>query len=192
MKQLFLLILLCLSQAILGDEDSIGLKVGSLSPIQKIETIEKTAIDLKQKDIYYILVFYRGSWCPYCVKQLESIQKELAPKLKSTDRLIAISVDKLKLAQKMKNKFNFSFDIVSDPSAKTLQLFKIANKLDDQLVKKYKDSYKIDVEADSGETHHLVAHPAVYIIQNSKIIYADIHLDYKDRTKNSEILKNIQ
>lgn len=192
MKQLFLLILLCLSQAILGNEDSIGLKVGSLSPIQMIETIEKTAIDLKQKDIYYILVFYRGSWCPYCVKQLESIQKELAPKLKSTDRLIAISVDKLKLAQKMKNKFNFSFDIVSDPSAKTLQLFKIANKLDDQLVKKYKDSYKIDVEADSGETHHLVAHPAVYIIQNSKIIYADIHLDYKDRTKNSEILKNIQ
>ena len=59
------------------------------------------------------------------------------------------------------------------------------------MVAKYKSSYKIDVEGDSGEKHHIIAHPAVFIIENGKIIYVDVHTNYKERTKNSEILKII-
>ena len=89
----------------------------------------------------------------------------------------------------MKDEYKFSFTVLSDPKAKSLQAFNIVNKLDDKLVKKYKASYKIDVEADSGETHHMVAHPAVFIIKNGKIAFADVQTDYKVRTDNQDILK---
>jgi peroxiredoxin len=171
-----------------SSDSVIGLTAGSLSPISHLNSIEGEKLSLLEKDKNYILVFYRGSWCPICMVQLKSVQAEVNSKLDSSSRVIAISVDKLKTARKMKRKFGLTFDVVSNPKADLLAKFKIINKLDEQLVLKYKNSYKIDVEGDSGEKHHLVAHPAVFIIKNKKIIYADAHINYKERTKNSEIL----
>ncbi|MCO4753964.1 MAG: redoxin family protein [Bacteriovoracaceae bacterium] len=169
-----------------------GIKVGESTPVTSIKSVDGTMIDLTSKDQEFVLVFYRGSWCPYCMTQLKSIQSDLMPKLDEKQVLVAISVDKEKIAKKMKGQFDFKFHVVSDPKAKLLQEFKIANKLSDELVNKYKNSYKIDVEGDSGETHHIVAHPAVYIIKSGKVKYADIHTNYKERTKNEEILKNLK
>jgi len=89
----------------------------------------------------------------------------------------------------MKRNNNFSFTVLTDPKAKSLKAFNIINKLSDDLVAKYKSSYKIDVEGDSGESHHMVAHPAVFIIKDGKVSFADVHLDYKKRTENSMILE---
>ena len=101
-----------------------------------------------------ILVFYRGSWCPYCINQLKSIETDVVKKLNpKTQQLVAISVDKNDVAAKMKRNFKFSFKIISDPMATSLKSYRIINKVSDELVEKYKNSYKIDIERDSG--HHL-------------------------------------
>ncbi len=168
-----------------------GLAVGENTPVTTIKTVDGTDIDFKNTKNEYVLVFYRGSWCPYCMTQLKSIQSDLMPKLKENQKLVAISVDKKIVAKKMKGKFDFNFHVVSDPKANLLTSFKIANKLSDDLVKQYKNSYSIDVEGDSGEKHHIVAHPAVFIVKDGKIKYADVHTNYKERTKNEEILKNL-
>lgn len=165
-----------------------GLKVGDKTPITSLKAISGEELNLEKGT--NVLVFYRGSWCPYCVTQLKNIKSYLEPKLEGKNiKLIAVSVDQEKVAKKMKRNFNFSFDIVSDPKAETLKKFKIVNKLEDKLVKKYKNSYGIDVEADSGEDHHLVAHPGVFIVADGKIIFADVHVNYKQRTNNKDILK---
>ncbi|MBC76053.1 MAG: hypothetical protein CME64_08545 [Halobacteriovoraceae bacterium] len=168
-----------------------GVKVGEKVPVEKIVTTEGKEIDLTLSNKEYVLVFYRGSWCPYCMTQLKSIQSEVVPKLKTKQAVIGISVDRSAVAKKMKRKFDLGFHIVSDPKAELLKKFEIANKLDEKLVKKYKNSYSIDVEGDSGEKHHIVAHPAVFIVKSGKIKYADVHLNYKERTKNTEILENL-
>ncbi len=166
-----------------------GLEVGAKAPEIKLETITGKNITLGKAQKVTVLVFYRGAWCPYCVKQLNEIEKDLMPKIKDVE-VVAISVDRKKIASKMKAKFKYSFNIVSNSTANILKDFKIANKLDELLVKKYKNSYKIDIEGDSGETHHLVAHPAVFIIsKDGTVSYADIHVDYKQRTKIKDILK---
>lgn len=180
-KILFTLLLPVLAYSITG------IKVGDKVPSVELKDTEGKLVNLKETKV---LVFYRGSWCPYCIKQLEAIEKDLSKESKA--KLVAISVDKLKVAKKMKDKFKFSFQVVSDPKAKSLKAFKIANKLDNKLVAKYKASYKIDVEADSGETHHLVAHPAVYIIKNGVVTFADINTNYKVRTNNKDIIKALK
>ena len=169
-----------------------GLKVGDSIPKIFLSDLDGNKIDLKNVKKKTVLVFYRGSWCPYCVKQLISIQNEFIGKVPKDFQLLPISVDRPKVAKRMKAKNKFTFSIVSDPKAESLKAFKIVNKLDDKLVMKYKSTYQIDVEGDSGETHHMVAHPAVFILENGKISFADIHTDYKDRTKNSDILNALK
>ncbi|MFG1501348.1 redoxin domain-containing protein [Halobacteriovorax sp. XZX-3] len=178
--------------SILTFSQELGLGVGTKSPNIEIKNIEGTEIILDDSDKKTVLVFYRGSWCPYCMKQLQSIQTEVMPKLDKSSKLVAISVDKKMIAHKMKKKYQYTFDIVSDPKASLLLAFNIVNKLDDKLVQKYKQSYKIDIEGDSGQTHHMVAHPAVFVIRNGKITYQDIHKEYKDRTKNDDILAALE
>lgn len=169
-----------------------GVNIGNAVPVGKLKTVNQEVINLSDAKYEYILVFYRGSWCPYCMNQLKSIQSEIMPKLTDNQILVAISVDKKPVALKMKKKFNYTFKVVSDPKAELLKAFKIANKIDDELVKKYKNSYSIDIEADSGEKHHIIAHPAVFIVEKGKLKYKDIHLNYKERTKNEDILKSLE
>jgi len=190
MKKLLVFILLNFSLLAFAS-DVEGLKKNDSVPTNTVETIDNNKVDLLNSKKEIILVFFRGSWCPYCMSQLKSIESEIMPKLKKNQHLIAISVDKSEVAAKMIRKFNYTFDVISDPKAKLLRAFKIANKIDDDLVKKYKNSYSIDIEGDSGETHHIIAHPAVFILKNGKIKYADVHVNYKERTKNEEILNNL-
>ncbi|MFG1593793.1 peroxiredoxin family protein [Halobacteriovorax sp. CON-3] len=187
MKVLLISLFLILTLA-----QELGLGVGMKSPNIEIKNIEGKEIILDDMDKKTVLIFYRGSWCPYCMKQLQSIQKEIMPKLDKNSKVVAISVDQKIIAKKMQKKYQYTFDIVSDPKAELLLAFNIVNKLDDKLVKKYKQSYKIDIEGDSGQTHHMVAHPAVFVIKNAKITYQDIHKEYKDRTKNDDILAALE
>lgn len=186
MRKILICLLLGISSTLYALD---GINIGDKVDLSNIKDIDGGS--LTSKGTKTILVFYRGSWCPFCIRQLKGLNKELAPKTKEYN-LVGISVDKLKVAKKMKDRFNLDMQIVSDPKANTLKQFGIVNKLDDKLVDKYKTAYKIDVEADSGEKHHMVAHPAVFIIDsNSKVTFKDVHKDYKQRTPVSKILNNL-
>jgi peroxiredoxin len=169
-----------------------GLKVGDKAPDLTFKDSMGKDYNFQKEIKKTIVVFYRGSWCPYCIRQLKSIESEVMPKINKNTQLVAISVDKKQLAKKLKNKNSFSFRVISDSKAKSLKAFNLTNKVDDNLVQKYKSAYSIDLESDSGETHHIIAHPAVFVIKNGSIVYSDVHIDYKTRTKNAEILKAIK
>ncbi|EQC48895.1 redoxin [Bacteriovorax sp. BSW11_IV] len=191
-KKIGLILFALIGISTYAGNDIEGVKVGANTPVKELKTISGKKLNLVDNTKNYVLVFYRGSWCPYCMKQLDSIQSEVVPKLDKKTTLVAISVDKDSVAKKMKKKRDYSFEVVSDPKASSLMAFKIANKLDDELVEKYKSAYKIDVEGDSGEKHHIVAHPGVFIVKNGKIVFADVHTNYKERTENSVILKELK
>lgn len=119
-----------------------GLKVGDKAPNLTLKDTAGMEFNIAQLKKPTALVFYRGSWCPYCMTQLKSIEAQVMGKLPKGAQLLAISVDRLKIAKKMKAKNKFSFSVISDPKATSLKEFKIVNQLDDDLVKKYKSSYK--------------------------------------------------
>ncbi len=188
MKTCFILFFLSFSGFSSSGGHSPGLKVGDRVSNFSVKTSTGKDFTLNDIDSKTVIVFYRGSWCPYCVKQLKDLESKLLPKLEDV-KLIGVSVDRLAVAQKMKSKLKLNFTVLSDPKAATLKSFKIVNKLDDELVEKYKNSYKIDVEGDSGETHHLVAHPAVFIVsKDKKVLFSDVHVNYKQRTSIDKIL----
>ncbi len=137
-----------------------------------------------------VLIFYRGGWCPYCVKHLAAvagIEKDLTA---AGFQILAVSPDLPAKLAETPDREKLTYTLLSDSSAEAAKSFGLTFQVPDELVSKYKNEYKIDLEAASGQTHHLLPHPAVFIIDQKGVIqFAHINPDYKTRLDPAEILK---
>ena len=172
-----------------------GLKKGTKAPTFIAKDIYNKSIDSRQltKSGPTVLVFYRGGWCPYCNTQLQRLQKKVAEPLKTAGaHLIAISVDKIAEGTKSQKQHNLDFTIISDPEASILKKFNVAYTVPDNLVRKYL-SKNIDLEKSSGRKHHIIAVPAVYVIDSQGMIrYAHVDSNYKKRAPAEDIIAAVQ
>lgn len=125
-----------------------------------------------------VLVFYRGSWCPFCVRQLADLRALLKDGEKT--RLYAVSIDSAetnnslikKIEKDGKGKINFSF--LSDAGAQTI------------------DAYGLRDPRYDGEKVDGIPYPTVYVIGGDrKVIWAKLEKDYKNRPTNQEIRAEI-
>lgn len=128
-----------------------------------------------------ILVFYRGGWCPYCNLHLGQLQKIEAELIKIGYQIIAISPDTPEKLRQSIEKHKLNYLLLSDSKMTAACSFGIAFKVDKKAIKKYK-GYGIDLESASGEKHHLLPVPAVFIVGTDSIIkFEYVNPDYKVR-----------
>lgn len=135
-----------------------------------------------------VVVFYRGGWCPYCTKHLSALA-EIDDDLKQMGlRLLAISADRPEKLREKPEYAELSYDLLSDHSMEAAEKFGIAFEVDAGILKKYEE-YGIDLEEASGETHHRLPHPAVFVIDGKGIVkFAHVDEDYKVRLEPEEVL----
>lgn len=170
-----------------------GLPVGSKAPVFKTKTYDNKVFNLKNtyKNAVVVLVFYRGGWCPFCSTQLRELQQNLKEFKARGATLAALSVDTVENSAATQKKNDLGFSILSDPKANILGLYNLKLELDNETLKKYKE-YGINIEKASGEKHHQIAVPAVFIIDKKGVIrWSYVNLDYKTRAKVSDILEQI-
>jgi peroxiredoxin len=138
----------------------------------------KTYIDKKAA----IIVFYRGAWCPYCMRHLSALQ-EIKPQIDSLGfELIAITPDNFtNLDSSITRVPDLNFKLFSDKDINAINAFGIGWKVNDELYKKYKDSYGMDTEWWSGSKHHVLPVPAVFIVKGGEIQYQHIDPKYSKR-----------
>ncbi|WPJ97822.1 peroxiredoxin-like family protein [Coraliomargarita algicola] len=75
-----------------------------------------------------ILIFYRGSWCPYCTRHLAAIGQHEQALLDRGYRIIAISPDQAETAQEYAAESEFNYSIYSDPELSAIKAFGLAFK----------------------------------------------------------------
>ena len=168
------------------------LGVGQMVPAVSVHAPDGTVVNLSEtvKTKPAVLIFYRGGWCPYCNTHLGALNEIEADLTAAGYQLLAISPDQpAKLHDAPKRKEKPAYTLLSDQDAAAIDAFGISFVVPDELVAKYKSSYKIDLEADSGRTHHKLPHPAVYIVDSKgKIRFAHVDPDYKKRLDPAKIL----
>jgi len=172
-------------------EEQPGLQAGIQAP--DFEAVTHKGEKIKLSDINkngpVVLIFYRGGWCMYCNMQLQELQSRLSDFEAQGALIVAISVDLQENAAKSVEEKELGFTVISDPEANLLELYNVIYKVPDDLAKKYKEEYKIDLEAASGRNDHIISIPATYVIdQSSKIVFAYANRDYKIRKSPDEIL----
>ncbi len=96
-------------------------------------------------------------------------------------------VDGLKTAIAAKE---ITFPLLSDSKLETSEAFGLAFHMDDATVETFKNNYKIDLEKASGQTHHNLPVPAVYIINaDGTIGFSYTNANYEVRLSIEELMK---
>lgn len=164
---------------------------GSSLPSIRLTTPEGDTFDLNAfvKEQPVVLVFYRGGWCPYCNVHLKELM-DVDPELRALGyQILAVSPDKpQKLAESME-KHEMTYRLLSDTAMRAAQALGVAFQVEDNAVEKFRE-YGIDLEESSGEKHHLLPVPSVFIIGRDGIVEYTYHNpDYKTRLDAEELIK---
>lgn len=172
-----------------------GLQTGQKAPdfIAKSYTGAKVSLSSALDDGPVVLVFYRGAWCPYCNLHLKQLQDSLETFEEQGATLIAISVDKADKAAETVAKGHLEFEVITDSQADILKAYGVVYQVPEDMAKKYKESYSIDLEGHSGRTDHIIAQAATYVInQEGIIVFAYANEDYKVRAQPEAILEALK
>lgn len=165
------------------------LMIGQEIPDLKLKNVGGEAVGLRAaaKEQPLVLIFYRGSWCPYCSLHLGQLQ-EIDPQLREMGyRIMAISPDLPANLKTSVEKGELTYTLLSDSTMAAAKAFGLAFTVDDATLAKYEE-YGINLETASGEKHHMLPVPAVFLIGKDGIIdFVYANPDYKTRI-DSEVL----
>lgn len=175
-------------------EETRPLSVGSaISPIT-LQTMDGKLFDLNMavKKQPAIIMFYRGGWCPYCNTHLGQLQK-IEPKLRRMGyQVLAVSPDRPGKGLESVEKHALTYTLLSDHTMRAARAFGIAFRVDDATLGRYKE-WGIDLEASSGESHHLLPVPAVFIVGTDGIVkFSHADPDYKVRLAPKDMMDAAQ
>jgi peroxiredoxin len=159
------------------------LMIGMKAPDFTVRDVENRVFEFKAdaQTKPVVLTFFRGGWCPYCNLHLSEMRLAEKQLRDMGFNIWFISIDKPELLLESLDDPTIGYTIYSDSSLDATRAFGLAFRVDDELNKRYL-SYDIDLEAASGENHHVLPAPATYIIAaDGTINFAYINLDYKVR-----------
>jgi len=175
-------------------EKTAPLKAGEMIPELELKNAsgdEVSLASLHEKQPV-VLVFFRGGWCPICSRHAAELIKAY-PEIKELGaEMVGISPDSVESSQANVEKNNIGFSILSDADVSAAKAFGLAFKVDDATVTKYK-GFGIDLEKASGQPHHALPIPAVYIVDKTgTIVFAHSNPDYRQRLDAKKIVEELK
>lgn len=150
-----------------------GLAVGAKAPDFTLKNAAGADVSLMSltKSGPVALVFYRSAdWCPFCKKQLQALQADLAKVEMSGVRVVGLSYDAPATSAAAAAKLGLTFPLLSDMGSKVIDAYGIRN-------------------AEAKGKAAGVAHPVVFIVDGQGVIRAKLAREsYKDRPESAEII----
>ena len=166
------------------------LKRGASAPAIKLTAVDGQEVDLGAAFAAKptILVFYRGSWCPYCNKQLAALGEAQEELQKLGYQVLAVSPDTAEGLKEMAGKNHLKYQLLSDHAMVASTAYGVAFKLSPDVEKTYRQ-YGVGLTPIPGGDGYWLPVPAVFIIDRQGMIrFAYSNPDYKTRLKVSDLL----
>lgn len=175
--------------------DSNALTVGDTAPDFTLKSTNQNNVNLYEllKTKPVIISFFRGSWCPFCVTELEHYQKNLVMDKKTiAAHFLAISPQKTEISSQLCQNNNISLTILSDEGNEVAKKYGLVFTLPDNVRDLYKN-LGANLPDFNGDNSYQLPIPATYIIdQNKKIIFSYINVNYMERVDISELQNILQ
>ena len=172
--------------------DSHALQCGDIAPDFSLISTDNEKINLYQllETQPVIISFFRGSWCPFCVKELEHFQNNLEL-IQKNAHFIAISPQKSSISAQLKKEKSMSITILTDTKNNIANKFGLVFTLPEKVRELYKSlgANLLDFNDDDSYTLPI---PATYLIgQDKKIHFAYVNANYMERADISELINVI-
>jgi peroxiredoxin len=102
---------------------------------------------------------------------------------------VALSADRPEKLIGSRKKHDLSYTLLSDHEMKAARAFGVAFEVDEATYEEYK-GYGIDLEEASGESHHLLPVPSVFLIDAEGVVrFVHYDPDYEQRLENDALLE---
>jgi peroxiredoxin len=166
------------------------LKVGDTAPdfqgmdqagdrIRLIEKLEKGPV---------VLIFFRGSWCPYCNKHLSKLQDSLSMVLARGASVITVTPQVPEYSEKTIDKTGATFSILHDQGYRIMDSYHVSFHLDQNTIRRYK-LRGFNIDRVNGNEDYIMPVPATFVIgTDRKIDYIHFDPNYKNRSSVADIL----
>lgn len=180
-----------LSDMLTKNLDSHALKKGNIAPDFSLISTKKQKVNLYEllntKPV--IISFFRGSWCPFCVKELQHFQNNLKQLQQvSNVHFIAISPQKIEISAKLQQDNAIDFTILSDVGNHIAQQYGLVFTLP-QNVRELYQNLGADIPKFNGDDSYQLPIPATYLIgQDKQILFSYINVNYMERVDISELV----
>ncbi len=181
LKYVASLLILVLSLQIHAQEE---LTVGDKAPTFVSEDQNGDTFNLKNalKDGPVIISFYRGSWCPYCMKQLKEVEARYNEITDKKAQFVAVTPDKVSGIEKTVKRINPSFKIIRDADLNISNLFKAISE------EKFNS-----FERELDNSHKFLPVPATYVIgTDGRIKFSYFDANYKIRAHFDEMVQSLK
>lgn len=171
------------------------LPVGAKVPAVMVQTVDGADLDLAavvaQKPT--LLIFYRGSWCPYCNRHLAALGEIEPELLKLGYQILAISPDDTAGLKVMSEKNHLNYRLLSDHAMQASAAFGLAFRVNAKTIQTY-TGYGIALVPVPGEpAARWLPVPAVYLIGRDGLVkFAHTNPDYKARLTAGQVMTAAQ
>ena len=144
---------------------------GMQAPAFEVFSVEGQSVRFDPENMQkpLVLSFFRGGWCPYCNLHLAELRKAEGELKEMGFDIWFISIDRPELLYDSLEQSDIGYTILSDSGLEATRAFGLAFRVNDETVERYK-TYDIDLEAASGESHHVLPAPSTFIIASDGMI----------------------
>lgn len=130
-----------------------------------------------------IIILYRGGWCPYCTTQMAGLAKLAQRITESGFQIIGVTGEDLQDISGFKTEKKLPYRLVHDEGIALAKALKVAYKVDEQTLNKYK-GYGIDIP------NGILPVPTVLLVdKNLRIQYVYSNSDYTVRLSEDTLMQ---
>ncbi|MCL4114539.1 UNVERIFIED_CONTAM: hypothetical protein GTU68_057388 [Idotea baltica] len=143
------------------------------------------------KDGPIVLMWYRGSWCPYCNIQLRAMQQSMDKIENAGAKLVVLTPELAEKSKETAEANDLVIVALHDKGNAVAQKYGIVFKLPAPIIPAYRDKLKLPEYNGNNKMELPLA--ATYVIdQSGKITYAFLDADYKKRAEPAEVIEAVK
>jgi peroxiredoxin len=168
-----------------------GIKVGETAPDFSLTNAFGKSVSLSNelKKGPVVLVFYRGSWCPFCNLHLAVLKDSLPELQKRNAQLITITPQTPDKSLAQFKEDGGLFEVLSDLDNQVMKNYKLYFEMPKNLLALY-EKFGIDLESFNGTGRTGLPVPGSFVIDtNGKVIAMFADNDYKLRMEPKDMLE---
>ena len=138
-----------------------------------------------------VICFFRGRWCPFCVGQLEAMNRILPQIREAGAELLAISPQTVQQSFFMADQHRLGFPLLSDAGNQVARQFGLVYRVPDYQETIYR-RVLINLPFTNGDESWELPVPAVYVVdRDGTVLFAAVNPDYKERPEPEEVLEQL-
>lgn len=135
-----------------------------------------------------VLCFIRGRWCPFCVGQMDAMNRALPQIEQAGASLVAISPQTIKQSFFMHDQHKLRFSLLSDSHNDVARQFRLTHRVPALQEAVYRGAF-VNLPFTNGDESWELPIPATYILdRDGTVLSASANEDYTERPEPSDIL----